>query len=170
MKNKFLIAFLSFLILCVGFAIVVAKTMVKENVSGRALPNISMPTLSAGTKSLSDLPRGVSILVTYASWCAVCKEEQPFLMSLKEQGVKMYGIAWKDKPSKTKRFLNETGNPFVWTFVDETTELTKPLNIIGTPEFVFIRNGMVMYKHVGPVNKNIWENTLKPLMDSFNIS
>ena len=47
---------------------------------------------------------GVSILNVFASWCAPCHQEQPLLFALAEddnlaeQGVRLFGIAYKDSP------------------------------------------------------------------------
>jgi cytochrome c biogenesis protein CcmG/thiol:disulfide interchange protein DsbE len=37
--------------------------------------------------------------------------------------------------------------------------------VTGAPEtFVIDRKGKIRYKHVGPIDDYVWENTLKPLV------
>ena len=63
---------------------------------------------------LADLKQGkVTIVNIFASWCAPCHVEHPFLMELKEKyGVTIYGIDYKDDPTISARFLDTRGDPY----------------------------------------------------------
>ena len=49
----------------------------------------------------------------WASWCAPCRVEHPYLMQLsKEKNLKILGVNFKDKKINASKFLNELGNPY----------------------------------------------------------
>ena len=49
----------------------------------------------------------------WASWCAPCRVEHPFLMQLsKEKNLKILGVNFKDKRNNALNFLDNLGNPY----------------------------------------------------------
>ena len=50
----------------------------------------------------------------WASWCAPCRVEHPYLMRLsKKKGIKILGINFKDKKINALKFLDELGLEFM---------------------------------------------------------
>lgn len=87
----------------------------------------------------------------FASWCLPCVEEQPVLMSVKDR-VNIYGVAYKDKPSATKEFLHQHGNPYQKYVADTDGRTGIEWGISGVPEtFVVDAQGIVRGRHVGPM-------------------
>lgn len=79
----------------------------------RPAPAFDLPALSGQGQLTRDNLLGQPTLVNiFASWCAPCRIEHPLLMRLSRQaGVRLFGIAYKDKPEDLLRFLAELGDP-----------------------------------------------------------
>lgn len=48
----------------------------------------------------------------WASWCPPCRAENPTLLALKAEGVRVVGVNMMDKAENATAFLAEDGNPF----------------------------------------------------------
>ncbi|MDB5440378.1 MAG: thiol:disulfide interchange protein [Caulobacteraceae bacterium] len=88
----------------------------------------------------------------YASWCPPCVAENPELMKLKAQGVKIVGIALKDEPANTSTFLNSHGDPFAIHLLDPDGRLGVEFGVQGPPEtFVIGVDGRIRGKHASAI-------------------
>jgi len=88
----------------------------------------------------------------FASWCAPCRVEHPKLMALEARGVAVVGVAWKDDPVATRRFLDELGDPYSMVLVDRDGRAGLDLGITGAPEtFAVNAMGEVVAKFSGPL-------------------
>jgi len=98
-------------------------------------------------------PSGLALVNFYASWCAPCRIEHPYLMRLARDGeVALYGIAYRDKPEDSARYLSEFGNPFIRTGLDPKGEASLGFGITGVPEtFVIDANRRIRFRLQGPV-------------------
>ena len=107
------------------------------------------------------------LLNVWATWCAPCKQEHPFLNVLKAQGVPIYGINYKDNVDDAQRWLAELHNPYVFTVLDDDGRLALNLGVFGYPEtYVVDKQGVIRYKHIGIVNEENWNETIKPIYES----
>jgi len=102
----------------------------------------------------------------FASWCAPCYIEHPFLMKLKERGYKIYGVAYKDKARDTNRFISERGHPYYKIAADEKGRVSIDWGVYGVPETYIIRNGIIEYKHSGPIHEMEFEDKILPIIES----
>ncbi len=102
----------------------------------------------------------------WASWCAPCRVEHPYLMQLsKEKNLKILGVNFKDKKTNASKFLNELGNPYYYMAKDTTGKQSVNFGIYGIPESILINNEtIVLKKFIGPLN----EQNLNDIKDIIN--
>ncbi len=103
----------------------------------------------------------------WASWCAPCRIEHPYLMQLaKEKNLKILGVNFKDKRINASKFLNELGNPYYYMAKDTTGKQSVNFGIYGIPESILINNEtIVLKKFIGPLNEQDF-NDIKKLINS----
>lgn len=106
--------------------------------------------------SEQDLKNGkTSILNVWASWCAPCRQEHPFLMQLsKETDIQVFGLNYKDKTDQALRFLSNLGNPYYKIGADPKGQSAIEWGVYGVPEtFIVNGQGIIIYKHIGPITE-----------------
>ena len=103
----------------------------------------------------------------WASWCAPCRIEHPYLMQLsKEKNIKILGVNFKDKKINASKFLNELGNPYYYMAQDTTGKQSVNFGIYGIPESILINDKtIVLKKFVGPLNEQNF-NDIKEIINS----
>lgn len=115
----------------------------------------------------ADLKGRVSLVNIYGSWCIACVQEHPYLMKIKQMGiVPIHGIDWRDDPAEGAKWLKKHGDPYDRVGVDPAPGRTAiDFGVTGAPEtFVVDKAGIIRYKHIGPVNQDVWDNTLLPII------
>ena len=96
---------------------------------------------------------GPVIVNVFASWCVPCRAEHRVLSQLVEnEGQRLFGINYKDKPEDAKRWLAELGNPYEKIGSDLSGRIGIEWGISGVPEtFIVGPEGTVLFRYVGPV-------------------
>ncbi|MDG1995001.1 MAG: DsbE family thiol:disulfide interchange protein [Emcibacteraceae bacterium] len=134
------------------------------------IPEFAMPKVGIEEPGFSsaDLAaeEGVVIVNFFASWCAPCYIEHPFLMELKRRGYKIYGVSYKDKARDTKRFIEEQGDPYYKIAADIEGRVAIEFGVYGVPETYIIKDGLIRYKHAGPIHEMEFEDKLVPIIKS----
>lgn len=134
------------------------------------VPSFSLPPLEGSELpgfSDADFRSGEVVLVNvFASWCYPCRVEHPYLMELsRARSIPIYGINYKDRPSDALKWLDEAGNPYAAMGGDEDGRVTVDWGISGIPETLVIdQDGMIRYRHVGPLDPETLEGTILPLI------
>ncbi|MGE0223252.1 MAG: DsbE family thiol:disulfide interchange protein [Acetobacteraceae bacterium] len=122
----------------------------------------------AGTAPLTrDGLLGKPVVINFfASWCAPCRIEHPLLMRLaKQENVPVYGIAYKDKPEDTARFLAQFGDPYRAVGLDLNGRTGLDFGAYGVPEtYVLDAQGHIRKRFVGPLSIQAVEQELLPLL------
>ena len=91
----------------------------------------------------------------WASWCAPCRVEHPYLMTLsKNKYIKILGINFKDKKINALKFLEELGNPYDYLAKDNNGKQSVNFGIYGIPESILIDSKFnILKKIIGPLNE-----------------
>ena len=136
---------------------------------GNKLANINLKSFDDNKiYTNEDLKKSRYTLINFwASWCAPCRVEHPYLMQLsKEKNLKILGVNFKDKKINASRFLNELGNPYYYMAKDNSGKQSVNFGIYGIPESILINNEtIVLKKFVGPLNdQNL--NDIKEIINS----
>ena len=131
-----------------------------------ALPpieGVDTPGLASG-----DLATGeVTLVNVFASWCVPCRAEHPILVRLnKQQGIRLVGINYQDKPEDAARFLEELTNPYSRIGADPQGRVGLDWGLTGVPEtFVVDGTGRIRYRHVGPIHSSEVEALILPAVE-----
>ncbi|MEZ5769320.1 MAG: DsbE family thiol:disulfide interchange protein [Paracoccaceae bacterium] len=114
--------------------------------------------------TVEDLADGDVVLVNFwASWCAPCRAEHPQLVKMADEGVRIFGVNYKDDPAKAERFLADLGDPFLRVSADPTGRTGLDWGLYGVPEtFIIDGNGTVVKRFAGPITEGILESVIKP--------
>ncbi|MEE4661675.1 MAG: DsbE family thiol:disulfide interchange protein [Halieaceae bacterium] len=134
----------------------------------RPMPAFTLPVLGADGASVDEkaLSGEVALVNVWATWCASCRVEHPFLTELARQGLAIYGINYKDEDDKALAWLAELGDPYRLNIVDAEGTLGLDLGVYGAPEtYVVDARGVIRYRHVGVVNAQVWQDILSPIVD-----
>ena len=129
---------------------------------GKPAPAVDLPGLADGAPRLNLAAfKGKLVAVNFfASWCLPCRAEHPVLRQL---GIPVIGIAWKDKPEAARAFLAELGDPYVATGADDSGRTGIDFGITGVPEtFLVDAAGNVTYRFAGPVTPDVLATALTP--------
>lgn len=155
------------LVLYFGVGLTRNPNEIKSVLIDKPLPTIDLPVPGASTRFDNAMFEGkVSLLNIFASWCVACRVEHPVLLELAaSRTVPVYGLAWKDKPAELDAWLKELGNPYALIGDDALGRTAIDLGVTGAPEtFVIDRKSRIRYKHIGPIDEYVWENTLRPMI------
>lgn len=123
---------------------------------GQTIPAVTLADLEDGKPtSLTDLVASYKkpVLVNiYASWCEACESENSLLIGLKSKGVTVIGVAWRDDPKDTLKYLDQHGNPYARTLSDTEGQVALALGVTGAPESFIVRpDGTISDKIEGPI-------------------
>ncbi len=133
---------------------------------GRPAPAYVLDALGGGEPVTAQSREGRAYVVNlFASWCTPCRAEHPALMDMQRRGVEIVGVAYKDKPENTARFLNELGNPFRTVALDPDGRFGLELGLTGVPEtFVIGPDGTVRAVHRGPLSDRDVRDVIEPAL------
>lgn len=132
-------------------------------------PTFSLPELvdTARTVSTDDFKGQVSLLNVWATWCVSCRAEHKVLMKMaKRDGVRIYGLNYKDTRPEAIQWLKFYGDPYVANAFDADGRVGIDWGVYGTPEtFVIDSEGVIRHKHIGPITDADAQETLLPMIE-----
>ncbi len=133
----------------------------------RPAPDFSLPVTHdlARTWSPQALRGKVWLLNVWGSWCTACQVEHPILNDLARSGeIPIVGLAWKDMPENSIAWLRRLGNPYSVVVSDVQGRVGIDYGVYGAPEtFLIDREGVIRFKHVGPITPELLQTKLLPL-------
>ncbi len=132
-------------------------------------PEMDLPTLPGRTEgglATANLKGEVSLVNVWGSWCVACLAEHPTLVALDRQKlIPIHGIAWRDAPDASLAWLAKNGDPYSRIGQDPRSAAAIALGVTGAPEtFVVDAEGIIRYKHIGPITPEVWQTKLAPLI------
>ncbi|MGF1755691.1 DsbE family thiol:disulfide interchange protein [Vibrio makurazakiensis] len=166
-RNKLLVLFGLALAITLGFSISMERKLESTKVLQieRAFPFFTAEDLMAEDRLISRtdiLTQPYQIVNVWASWCGICKLEHEYLNQLKNLGVPIIGINYRDNKLDAIKVIKNEGNPFEKIIYDHRGDLSIELGVIGTPETYLVdRNGNIRLKIMGVLNEDIWNEYLK---------
>jgi cytochrome c biogenesis protein CcmG, thiol:disulfide interchange protein DsbE len=168
--TKFLLPLVLFLVLVVFLAIGLSRDPreIPSPLVDKAAPAFALPQLSDPRQSFkSEEMRGrVWLLNVWASWCVACRDEHPVLLNLaRTRVVPIYGLNYKDERRDALAWLDEFGDPYTLSLADMDGRVGIDYGVYGVPEtFVIDRNGVIRYKHTGPITEEALQKKIIPLV------
>jgi cytochrome c biogenesis protein CcmG/thiol:disulfide interchange protein DsbE len=87
-------------------------------------------------------------------------------MQMAQSGeVPIYGVDYKDTREEALTWLRRWGNPYPLVAVDESGRVGINYGVYGVPEtYVIDKAGKIRYKQIGPVDQDILEKKILPLV------
>ena len=128
---------------------------------GQPIPAFELPELTDTsivlTESLFE-KSPLTLLNVWASWCGICKTEHQFLHQLKEQGVNIIGLDYRDDRIAAKQVLEQTGSPYQAVIFDPRGSLAMDLGVYGTPTtFLVNQQGIILHRFTGALDEKKWQ-------------
>ena len=142
----------------------------------RSAPSFQVTTLETPTKMVDEsiFKDHITLFNVWASWCYSCKKEHPFLNQLaqrdlaffKKQNIRIIGLNVQDEFKTAADWLKAEGNPMPSPLNDPNGSVAIDFGIYGTPEtFIIDKEGIIRFRHVGPLDEKIWQAQFKPLIE-----
>lgn len=131
---------------------------IRSQLVEKAVPEFELPPAVPNKPSLTsaDLASGEPRLLNlFASWCVPCVAEAPVLEELRRRGVRIDGIAIRDRPEAVAAFLVRYGDPYDRIGSDTHSRVQLALGSVGVPEtFIVDGKGVIRYQYVGPIRQS----------------
>lgn len=172
--NRFLWPLLGFIVLLAFLAVglTLNPKEVPSPLIGKPAPAFRVAQLQAESSTIApeDMRGKVWLLNVWSSWCVSCREEHPVLVEFAQQNlVPIIGLNYKDKREAGLAWLAERGDPYLVSAYDLEGNVGIDWGVYGVPEtFVIDKQGIVRYKHTGPVTPDALRNKLIPLIKELN--
>jgi cytochrome c biogenesis protein CcmG/thiol:disulfide interchange protein DsbE len=130
-----------------------------------SLPDLFEPNHTVASESVN---RGVILVNVWASWCSGCRVEHSQLIDLAvTHAIPILGIDYKDNRSDALRWLKQHGNPYTRVAYDRVGNVGIDFGVYGVPEtYVIDQNGIIRYKHTGPITDSVVKQHILPLVDA----
>jgi len=169
---KFLIplALFGVLALFLGAGLSLDPKEVPSPLIGKPAPAFKLARLDqpSATISREDLLGKVWMLNVWASWCVACREEHPALVDFaRRKLIPVYGLNYKDVRTDGMAWLDRMGNPYETSAFDVDGRVGIDYGVYGVPEtFIIDRQGVVRFKHIGPLTPEVIRDRIEPLIKS----
>ncbi|MEO7774578.1 MAG: DsbE family thiol:disulfide interchange protein [Steroidobacteraceae bacterium] len=166
--NRFLLPLGAFallaLVLAVGLKNAPEKGVIVSPLVGKQGPAYDMPDLHdvARRVTSNDYKGSWHLINVWGSWCEACRVEHPVLLAIQgEARLPIVGIDWRDEEADGLAWLQQRGNPYTRVGVDKESRVAIDYGVTGAPEtFLVNPDGVIAYKHVGPVTPQIWREQI----------
>ncbi|MDP6537780.1 MAG: DsbE family thiol:disulfide interchange protein [Gammaproteobacteria bacterium] len=130
----------------------------------KPMPAFALTTVDDESVSNADLPEQIFLLNVWGSYCLPCLIEHPTLMRLSEEGeIPVVGVNYRDEQDLALDWLDENGNPFAFSILDELGRFGIDLGVYGAPETYLVdAEGVIRYRHVNVLDETVWAQDFLP--------
>lgn len=141
-----------------------------DKTGGVRAPEFKLPNPDGEMVSLSDFTGKVVVLNFWATWCALCRIEIPFLIDLysryRSRQVVVIGVALDAAgPEVLKDFVEQAGINYP-VLIGGDKVSSDYGGIFGVPTtFMINRQGMIAQRHVGVAEEALLEQEVLALLD-----
>ena len=153
-----------FLILSIFFYLLIIErnpSEIPSNLLNKNVPTFEAESLFGNEKfnSSKELKNEIILINFFATWCKPCRDEHVYIKRfLSEKKIRVIGINYKDNSDKTIKWLKNLGNPYSNVLIDKKGKIAIDWGVYGIPEtFVVNSNGIIKYRHVGPITNKIYK-------------
>lgn len=130
----------------------------------KPMPAFALTTVEGAPVTNQDLPQQPFLLNVWGSYCLPCLIEHPTLMRLSEEGeIPVVGVNYRDQQDLALRWLDDNGNPFAFSILDEDGRFGIDLGVYGAPETYLVdAQGVIRFRHVSVLDETIWNEVFLP--------
>lgn len=149
----------------------IAPNLIPSVMINKPAPEFDLPALVEGKPGIAtkDLMGKVTLVNFFASWCIPCREEHPVLPLVKEGGIRLVGVSYKDRPEDARAWLGQFGDPYNVLGADLYGRTGIDFGVYGVPESYLIdKHGVIRFKQTGPLTPEIIRNQIIPLAKKLN--
>jgi len=136
---------------------------------GKPAPSYRLPSLAdpATPSGSADFAGKIALVNVWGTWCSGCRQEHAFLLEIsRTSGIPIFSIDWKDDRARAIDWLATLGDPYASTAFDAGGDVAIDWGVYGAPEtFLIGRDGTVLYKHIAPLTREVWEKELRPRIE-----
>jgi cytochrome c biogenesis protein CcmG/thiol:disulfide interchange protein DsbE len=163
--SRFLIPGIVFVILAgvlfVGVVRSPNKSTQQSALLGKPAPDFDLPALLDDNARVTraQLLGRPWVMNVWGTWCVECRVEHEVLLEIAREGaVPLIGLNWKDDDAAARQWLAQLGDPYSAIAADRDGRTAIDFGVYGAPETFFIdERGIVQYRHVGAMTREIWE-------------
>lgn len=137
----------------------------QEGLAAPLIENIPLGTMPSFDMAELNAP-GPKVVNFWASWCAPCRVEHPFIMEMAKE-VPVYGVNRDRTAQQAQGFLDELGNPYSAVVSDPRNRQSIEWGVYALPEtFVLDGKGEVILHLRGPINEPLYLNRILPALEA----
>lgn len=158
------------LVALLGVGLTMDPSKVPSPLIDEPAPAFAVPELEAPERQFTQKRfrrHDVALFNVWASWCVACRKEHPLLMRLaRRDEVPIYGLNYKDEREAALGWLERRGDPYRASAFDLEGQVGLDWGVYGVPEtFVVDGDGVIRYKHVGPISEEDWREDIRPVVE-----
>jgi cytochrome c biogenesis protein CcmG/thiol:disulfide interchange protein DsbE len=87
----------------------------------------------------------------------------------KSQVAPLIGLDYKDKRADAMEMLVRQGNPYNLSALDDDGRVGINYGVYGVPEtYVIDKAGIIRFKQIGPITKDVLEKSIYPIIAQLN--
>ncbi|WP_367159455.1 redoxin domain-containing protein [Kozakia baliensis] len=143
---------------------------VNAPILNRPVPDFSLPGLPGmgdgfGSDTLKALTQPV-LLNFFASWCIPCVAEMPELREIGNR-IPIWGVAYKDKPEDSVRFVQRDGSPYQRVASDRSGLTAIDWGVTGVPEsFLILPGGRIAWHGTAALSMDTLHTEIQPRLST----